>query len=655
MVMRPRAIALSWLACGVAVVAVPSALHDLIAALVGGTGAQNALAVSAVSGAVACFLVVLGTPLATFATIAMRRWRIPTYVISAFAAASSFWWLLDPPRRLLMGGYVIIVILASIATLALVGLARAQPALLARTLAGMAGVGVYVADKTLLTPSTYLELHNAAMVVVVAACLSAGADLRRRIEGLADERRARSRLSWLLAGCFGLAVAACLLVDLAAPGWRAAVAQHSVAAHGHLRAARTLADFDRDGYSGLAWGGDCDDLDAARHPRAIDPPGGGDQNCNGLDPPANPSDADRGFTEPFGDASGDYRVVLLVSVDTLRSDVLHPRVMPETWAWSNRGIRFQRMYASSPSTFTSLPLLARASERTPLLADELHALGVQTVRVIAGSGTIAKMDLGFETRLEATTAESVTRAGLAELGRFDRAPGKYFLWLHYGDPHSPYKTPTPVPAPDALPHLPEDYRSAVKYTDEWLGALYRGLSEMSLAEHTLVILTADHGEGFGEFGIYTHGRSAYDVVLRVPGVVVGPGIPASPYPHLSTHRDVVPTVLGAFGARPRERFGRSWLRLRSAPQRPLHDFVFCRTSRYSSGKEVDMPMGVLVNDRYKLVVDIDTQLVTLHDMSRPEQENVDISASNSSIARRLYRALSIYSDVDSFPAFMRAP
>src|SRR5437870_2561 len=67
------------------------------------------------------------------------------------------------------------------------------------------------------------------------------------------------------------------------------------------RACRSLVDLDADGFSPVAWGTDCDDFDGAKNPLAKDPPGGGDSNCNGVDPPAEPTDAETGLAPPYGE------------------------------------------------------------------------------------------------------------------------------------------------------------------------------------------------------------------------------------------------------------------------------------------------------------------------------------------------------------------
>src|SRR5205085_1445116 len=94
-------------------------------------------------------------------------------------------------------------------------------------------------------------------------------------------------------------------------------------AHLRLLAGVSLAD----GFSPVAWGGDCDDLDPSHHPLVLDDPGGGDVNCNGVDPPRRPTDADRGVAPPRGDPdlpAGTVDLALLITIDCWRADALVP-------------------------------------------------------------------------------------------------------------------------------------------------------------------------------------------------------------------------------------------------------------------------------------------------------------------------------------------
>lgn len=74
----------------------------------------------------------------------------------------------------------------------------------------------------------------------------------------------------------------------------------------------------------------------------------------------------------------------------------------------------------------------------------------------------------------------------------------------------------------ALEVISDLYDGAIAYTDQQLGRLFRELEELGLADDTLVVLTSDHGEAFGEHGLSGHG-SLYDHDLLVPLIVAFPG------------------------------------------------------------------------------------------------------------------------------------
>ena len=79
-----------------------------------------------------------------------------------------------------------------------------------------------------------------------------------------------------------------------------------------------------------------------------------------------------------------------------------------------------------------------------------------------------------------------------------------------------------VPA-DALARMRHLYRRSIAYMDDWLGRVLAALAARGLLERTLVIVTADHGESFGEDGLMAHGFSLGEQLIRVPLVIAGPG------------------------------------------------------------------------------------------------------------------------------------
>lgn len=77
------------------------------------------------------------------------------------------------------------------------------------------------------------------------------------------------------------------------------------------------------------------------------------------------------------------------------------------------------------------------------------------------------------------------------------------------------------------PHMPAiRIPGEVAYLDAQVGEFLKGLEMLGLGNKTLVVIVSDHGEGLGDHGEYTHGLFLYDAVVRVPLLMVGPGVPA---------------------------------------------------------------------------------------------------------------------------------
>src|SRR6185369_1319521 len=108
---------------------------------------------------------------------------------------------------------------------------------------------------------------------------------------------------------------------------------------------------------------------------------------------------------------------------------------------------------------------------------------------------------------------------------------RFFLFVHTYQVHDPY-TPPPAYhdmfATGAEAESPREtldrYEAEVRYTDDQLAALWRVVERLGLADDTIVIVTSDHGEEFGEHGLLRHGTDLYDETLLVPLVMRAPGI-----------------------------------------------------------------------------------------------------------------------------------
>ncbi|HZR85134.1 MAG TPA: sulfatase-like hydrolase/transferase [Candidatus Binatia bacterium] len=139
---------------------------------------------------------------------------------------------------------------------------------------------------------------------------------------------------------------------------------------------------------------------------------------------------------------------------------------------------------------------------------------------------------------------------------------RFFLLLHYMDPHDPYfrhpydgeaiaRVENQNPAPALAPRMRELYAGEVKYVDESVGELAAALRRDGLWDDTAIIVTADHGEEFQEHGGWWHGTTLYGEEIDVPLVVKGPRSAARPPAPGDGTRvrllDVAPTLLAFAG------------------------------------------------------------------------------------------------------------
>jgi arylsulfatase A-like enzyme len=145
----------------------------------------------------------------------------------------------------------------------------------------------------------------------------------------------------------------------------------------------------------------------------------------------------------------------------------------------------------------------------------------------------------------------------------------FFAFLNYLDAHQPFLPSAPFGTkfrgdaprgdprhwwdrpwtPDAVQAEVDAYDGAIAYLDDQLGRLFEELRRRGVLDRTLVIVTSDHGEHFGEHGFMRHGNTLYQEVLHVPLVIRYPPVISTPIRvnELATLRDVPATVLDLLG------------------------------------------------------------------------------------------------------------
>jgi len=376
--------------------------------------------------------------------------------------------------------------------------------------------------------------------------------------------------------------------------------------------------------------------------------------------------------------------VVLYVIDALRADHLgcygYPkRTSPFIDSLAKTGVLFRRAYSpaswTKPSVATLLTSLYPETHRLgarnyadPLpdsvttLPEYLRRNGYITAQFSANplSSTLSNLDKGFdyvftpnsfqisnrEIKQNKIHSDDLTDKILPWIEAHSRA--RFFLHVHSVDPHPPFLR-AEMPSPVAGSGSGGDrYDAAVYFNDRQLQRLYSKLDELGLAQNTLLIVTADHGQAFGEHGQVGHGRSVYEEEVRIPLIMVHPG---RLRPRVVDHPvhlvDIMPTVLAhcSVEAAPTRLQGRNIL---TGPQESLKDRrIFVSRFVY----ELDVFRGDFANNPSYAVVEGDWKLVVseqegraeprleLYDLAADPLERKDLSQKESRRVERLRAAL----------------
>jgi arylsulfatase A-like enzyme len=321
--------------------------------------------------------------------------------------------------------------------------------------------------------------------------------------------------------------------------------------------------------------------------------------------------------------------VILITCDTLRVDHVgcygYARpTTPQLDALARESLLFENAWSAAPLTGPSLSSLlsGRMPDETGVTRNnrELMPESVTTLAEVvrdAGYATAAVVSNGMLRRAPAEqgnfgvqqgfasyddempsmeanrpvlerTAGACTDAALRWLDSKEAGGGRFFLWVHYQDPHGPYTPPEEHMAPFRGDHAAEPelalskdqygkggipryqfvngekrrgdyvdrYDGEIHYFDAELGRLVAGLRAKGWWDDALVVFTADHGEYLGEHGFwFCHGEELWRELLRVPLLVkpprasktrgLDPEHKSLRVRELAAHVDVWPTVLAA--------------------------------------------------------------------------------------------------------------
>lgn len=406
--------------------------------------------------------------------------------------------------------------------------------------------------------------------------------------------------------------------------------------------------------------------------------------------------------------------VLLITIDALRADHLGcygytRNTSPNIDRLAKEGARFTQAISQSTLTVPSLPSLMTSlypsqlgnptifqmvSISAPTLAEILKENNYHTGAIIAHLLKHIDIKKGFDSAVfvspldSAYTSDKVTKKAIGWIAQ--NRDKRFFLWLHYMDPHEPFTPAHPYeeiflsekfkkngkefltkkyywvsppqnlhlrPLPPAFESVPfglpitiqtgrgnlnkEDreyyiaqYDGEIRFTDEQIGLLLDELKKLGLKTKTLIIVSADHGENLAEYNNYfAHGISLNDNQLKVPLIITYHKFPRNKIIKRQVQLiDIMPTILDILGVR----------KDITIEGKSLLPFIFAKedtTGRYAFSELLGVVASIRAED-WKLVFSLDKNRYELYNLKSDPDERNNLAESKSEKLESLKKELS---------------
>ena len=442
---------------------------------------------------------------------------------------------------------------------------------------------------------------------------------------------------------------------------------------GHLLTnVRQLMDFDADGYPAIMGGGDCMPFNSKVYPDALEKPGNKrDDNCVGGDRPKGlyrNTDVPYPIPADIATKMKDYNVVF-ISIDAVRARNVSlygygRDTTPNLVEWSDKkkAFIFDRAYCNVPATRWVIPQIhtsmypsdiAWSTKTFPhtikkgnrMLAETLKAHGYYTSAYWTMDKRMWGQDQGFDRFNNDGADKSISGDMVTDYaGRFFdfNKEKKFFLWLHYFEPHAPYVS---HPGNKWGDKDLDRYDGEIRYVDQKLKIVFEKMESLGLWDKTIVILTADHGEEFLEHGKRFHSYHLYEESVHVPLVWWVPGLTGKRLPQVISHIDLMPTIQNML------QFKDGWDHFRGRSYAPLlfgdepayqerpAFMSISWTARYPGGS-----IKGVVDREYKLLYNVRSQVYELYDLKTDSLESDNIFDPDHDAVKRLMPIL--YHEID---------
>jgi len=390
--------------------------------------------------------------------------------------------------------------------------------------------------------------------------------------------------------------------------------------------------------------------------------------------------------------------VILLTVDTLRKDALScykdkDGLTPFINSLKDKCIKFTNAQSSGPYTQASFPGILtssyyleygrqkKCSPKRTLISEVLKKSGITTAAFHSNPylcgyfGWNRGWDVFYDSMQDEVSDKIPYVKGDGINHKVDQWLSSYikdddyrpfFLWTHYMDVHEPY-----IPAKEYLNkvdpsiNLSEDemldlfkniilkrdvsnketvkllkklYDAGVRETDDYVKDFFSILEKNNVLKYTVVIITTDHGDEFGEHEGLSHDGKMYSELINSPLIIYfNDCTHGEACDNLVSNIDISPTILYLFGLEPFEKFrGYSMLPLKNYPQKGVFGEAIGKTSNHE--KETDKPIYFYQENDLKIIYREANQSWEMYNLQEDPQELnnlIDISAKSEDMKNKI--------------------